>query len=211
MCWVTSPEIKLAIPWRSLAIRNATGSPCLALTSRANSSAFARTASLPGRRATASMRCASPSRSLIARVLTGNPRGIEARFLRMLPLNSLITPSRSFPMRIVFRGCFLSNASFTALSNAFETFSPLVATVGITGTPSFFDRRSGSGFAPLFKATSYMFRITSTGYPSSTSCSVRYRFRPRLEASAMLTMMSGFCSRITRRATSSSSDTAPSE
>ena len=62
--------------------------------------------------------------------------------------------------------------------------SPVTATVGTTGTPRDLSSSSTSISIPLWRASSTMFRATTTGSPRSITCRARNRFRSRAVASS---------------------------
>ncbi|MNE76114.1 hypothetical protein D3C80_1723290 [compost metagenome] len=64
--------------------------------------------------------------------------------------------------------------------------SALVETKGTTGQPRCADSAAISIWICWLLAISSMFSATMQGMPSSSSCSVRYRLRSRLEASTTL-------------------------
>ena len=80
----------------------------------------------------------------------------------------------------------------------------LRADTGITGTPSISGRRCRSISMPRFNTMSIMFSATTTGLPSSRSCSVRYSPRSSAEASTTFITTSTSSLRIKLRATVSS-------
>ena len=66
--------------------------------------------------------------------------------------------------------------------------------MGTTRSPRPLERTRTLMLSPLARTSSIMFRATTTGTPSSISCTVRYRLRSMLVASTMLMTALGFCS-----------------
>ena len=112
-------------------------------------------------------------------------------------LRSDLIPSSALAMAPSTDGSNLWGIGSTleAVASAFLTSSipvPLEAVVSTTVHPSILPRLAALTEIPLAAARSIMFRIITTGVPISRSCTVRYRFLSRLEASTTLRIRSGF-------------------
>ena len=92
----------------------------------------------------------------------------------------------------LYGASWLSLARATAVSTTVFRPSAEVETVRMTGQPSLADRASTSILVSFFSLMSLLFRATTTGMPSSSSCVVKNRLRLRFVASTMLMITSGF-------------------
>ena len=97
-------------------------------------------------------------------------------------------------------------AARTAASSRVSSPSPSAALTGTTGMPSACASPAVSTAPPPVRSASITFSASTTGTPSSSSCSVRYRLRAGHVASAMLMIASGSPPSRYARVTRSSSE-----